>query len=138
MENFMEEMVPISICVLLPIAIVLIRAIASMHSDNKRAEILIKAIEANNSIDADRIARTMQRPRHSDRQILNARLQRGCMFSLIGLMFILFGIINLATGSSLADDSATVPMFLGAILVAIGVSYLIVFFVSRNQVGEDK
>lgn len=134
----MENLVPISICVILPIAIVLIRAIASMNSDNRRAQILIKAIETNNSIDANSIAQALGRTGKTDRQILNARLLRGCMFTLTGVMLILVGLLSVFFGSSFGDDPVSVPMMLGALLVAVGASYLIVFFVTRKQLQNKE
>lgn len=44
-DNVVATLVPIFICVVLPVAIVLIVFLAAMNSDNKRAKILIKAIE---------------------------------------------------------------------------------------------
>ena len=42
-------LVPIFICVVLPVSVVLIRAIMNMHTENKRSEVLLKAIETTNS-----------------------------------------------------------------------------------------
>ena len=49
-------LVPIAICCILPICVVWIIFHAATNGDNKRAEVLIKAIESNNGIDADRLA----------------------------------------------------------------------------------
>ena len=54
MESIIAVLIPIFICVVLPVLIVWIVFRATMNNDNKRAEVLIKAIEANNGIDADR------------------------------------------------------------------------------------
>lgn len=43
------------------------------------------------------------------------------------------GIISWAGGVDFADDNVTVPMMLGGVSLAVGVSYLIVYFVSRRQ-----
>ncbi|MDE6125883.1 MAG: hypothetical protein K2G30_02905, partial [Muribaculaceae bacterium] len=75
---------------------------AAMNSDNKRAEILIKAIETNNGIDADRLAQALEKPRKTPREILNLRLLRGCIFSLIGLFFIVIGLVSLSLGTEFA------------------------------------
>lgn len=64
----MHTLVPIFICAILPMSIVLIVFLTIMNSDNKRAKVLIKAIEANNNIDTDRLAEALQRPRKSSRE----------------------------------------------------------------------
>ncbi len=130
-------LVPIFICVFLPVAIVLIVYIAAMNSDNKRAQILIKAIEVGNGIDTDRLAEALRKPQKSARELLNLRLLRGCIFGFVGLALIIVGLVNLANGTELSADPVTVPMMIGAPCIAIGLSYIIVYFVTRHEVKED-
>lgn len=108
---------------------------AAMNNDNKRAEVLIKAIEANNGIDADRLADALGKPRKTAREILNLRLLRGCIFSLIGLGF--FATSILANIEELHPDNIVFPMLIGSVSLAIGASYLIVYFVTRKQVNAS-
>lgn len=129
----MQDIVSIFICAILPISIVLIIYLAQINNDNKRAKVLIKAIEANNNIDADKLAAAMQRPRKTPREIFNRRLLRGCIFSLTGLMFIISSIVTWLVGGEFNVDGVTVPMTLGGVLIAVGASYLIVCYVNREQ-----
>lgn len=73
----MEFLVPIAICAIMPISIVFLVFMSQMNADNKRAKILIKAIEANNNIDADKLAAALEKPKKTAREILNGRLQIG-------------------------------------------------------------
>lgn len=129
-----QILVPIFVCVVLPVLIVFIVFRAAMNSDNKRAEVLIKAIEANNGIDADRLAQALEKPRKTPREVLNLRLLRGCIFSLIGLFFAVIGLVSWAQGTEFGADPVTIPLLFGGALLAVGISYLIVFFVTRQQV----
>lgn len=131
-------LVPIFICVVLPVAIVLIVFLAAMNSDNKRAKILIKAIESGNGIDADRLAEALRKPQKSAREILNIRLLRGCIFGLIGLFLIIVGLVNSACGAEFSSDQVTVTLILGSPCLAIGISYIIVYFVTRKEIKEEK
>ena len=135
-----DVLIPIFVACVMPIAIVLIVALRKSNTVNKRSEILIKAIEANKEVDTDKLIEAMKEPTKSPQEILNARLLRGCMFSLIGLALVLVGIVNLAIGTEFSADPVTVPMMFGGISLAIGISYLIVYFVTRNQTEttEDK
>ncbi len=134
----MYTLIPIFICVVLPVAIVLIVFIAAMNSDNKRAQILIKAIEANNGIDADKLAEALQKPRKTAREILNLRLLRGCIFSFIGLALVTVGITNVISGTDFSADPVTVPLLFGGVSIAVGVSFLVVYFVTRKQILDSK
>ncbi len=107
-----ETLVPIFVACVMPIAIVLIVALRKSNTVNKRSEILIKAIEANKEVDTDKLIEALQEPRKSPQEILNARLMRGCMFSLIGLALAIVGIVNLANGTVLSADPVTVSFIL--------------------------
>lgn len=133
----MEDiLVPIFICAILPISIVLIVFLSVMNSENKRAKVLIKAIESNNGIDADKLAEALQKPKKTAREILNGRLLRGCIFSFIGLALCIIGIVSLCTGSEFSSDPVTVPLIFGGASIAIGLSYLVVYFVTRKEVKD--
>lgn len=132
----MNALIPISICAVMPVAIVLIVFLAAMNSDNKRAKIIIKAIEANNAVDADKLAESLRKPKKTAREILNDRLLRGCAFSLIGLAIIIAGVF-FATGENgfRAKEFSDYLMF-GGISIGIGISYLFVYFVTRKELEK--
>lgn len=123
-----QILVPIFVCVVLPVAIIAIIFGASINSDNKRSQVLIKAIGSNCDIDADKLAEALQKPKKTAREILNLRLLRGCIFSLVGIAVCIIGII--------AADTVTVPLIFGGTSLAIGLSYLVVYFVTRKQINE--
>lgn len=129
-----QILVPIFICVIMPIAIVFITMVAKVKSEQQRANIIIKAIEENNNIDADKLAETLNRPRRTPLQILNLRLLRGCIFTLIGIGLCVISILVLCDGGKFGQDSVFFPMVSGFAIFSIGVSYLIVYFVTRKQV----
>ena len=133
----MHNLVPIFICAILPMSIVLIVFLTIMNSDNKRAKVLIKAIEANNDIDTDRLAEALQRPRKSSREKLYGRLLRGCIFTLAGIFVLAVGIVNLCMGTNFEADPVTVPLVFGGASLAVGISFLIVYFVTRKQVEDS-
>lgn len=134
------DLVPIFVCVVLPIAIVLIISLARMNSDNRQTQIIIKAIESNKDVDADKLIESLKKPQKTSREILNVRLLRGCMYTLIGIFLAIVGIVNLVTGSEVSADPVTAPFIFGGIALAIGISYLIVWQVTRKQIdtAEEK
>jgi len=135
-QRYVTFLVPFSICVVLPVAIVAIVSAAAMNNDNKRAKVLIKAIESNCGINADKLAEALQKPKKSAREILNLRLLRGCIFSFIGLALCIVGIVSLCMGTEFSADPVTVPLVFGGASLAIGLSYLVVYFVTRKQIKD--
>ena len=129
-------LIPIFICVVLPISIVAIVFAASMNNANKRAKVLIKAIESNSGIDADKLAEALQKPKRTARELLNLRLLRGCIFSFIGIAICIVAIVSLCTGSDFSEDLLSVDFILGGASLAIGLSYMVVYFVSRKELKD--
>lgn len=123
-----EVLVPIFVCVVLPVSIVLIIYLASINKDNKRAQVLIKAIESNQGIDAQKLADALRKPQKTAREILKQRLLCGCIFTLIGVAVLVVNFI--------AFSSDKMLMLLGGVSLAIGAAYLIVYFVTRKQVED--
>lgn len=134
---YSQTLVPIFVCCVLPIAVVLISAIQKINRDRERSRILMKAIEANNDIDIEKLAEMQRRPPRSQQEIRNRRLLFGCIFSLLGLFIAAVGIFNLACGTPSEADPVTVPLLFGGASIAVGASFLIVWYVTRNQKSDD-
>ncbi len=129
--------IPIAICVVLPVAIVLIVALTRMNADNKRTQVILRAIDANNKVDVDKLASALRKEARSPRETLNRRLLRGCIFGFIGLVLVIIGCVN-ATTYQLGNDAVDVPLVFGGISLAIGLSYLVVYFMTRKYVERDE
>ncbi len=125
--------VPIFVCVVLPVAVVLIVSLTKMNAENKRSQIIIKAIEANKDVDTDKLIESLRKQQKTPRDILNIRLLRGCMFSLIGITLVIAGIINMFFKSS---GPVTELIILGFISLSIGLSYLAVCKVTKAQLEQ--
>lgn len=132
-------LVPIFICCVLPIAIVLIESLQRRHRENKRSEILLKAIETNKDINLERIAEAMadRRPRRTPEEIRMRRLLLGCILSLVGLAFVVIALLSWLIGNMpFGADEVVDPMLLAALILPVGISYLIVYFVSGKKSGK--
>ena len=136
----MEILVPIFVCVVLPVCIVGIYYASTAYSAKKRSEVLIKAIEANNTIDTDRLADILcgeGKKAKTPAEQLAGRLLGGSIFSLIGLVLIALSIGNMCTGVDFQSDSAFIPMMAGGVSLAVGLGFLIVYFATRGQVHDS-
>ena len=133
-----QTLVPIFVCVVLPIAIVLIVSLAKMNADNKRTQIILKAIEANRDVYTEKLIESMKKPEKTALQILNLRLLRGCIFSLVGLGLVIVAVVGLLNDVPFADDPVSVPLVFGSASLTVGLSYLIVYFVTRRQLKSSE
>lgn len=131
-----STLVPIFVCVVLPIAVVLITSLTKINGENKRTKIILKAIEANKDVDTDKLIESLKKSPKSSREILNGRLLRGCIFTAIGVALAGIGLFFWANGIKGSDEPVSVPFVFGSISLALGASYLIVYFVTRKQVVD--
>ena len=127
-------LIPIGVCVVLPIMIVWIVFKAKTNNDNKSADVLIKAIENNANIDAEKLAEALGKQQISAKELLNRRLLRGCMFTILGVAFSIIAL----TFSAAPEDMQFISYILAALSFAVGIAYLIVYFVTRNTTARSE
>ena len=124
----MEDiLVPIFICCVLPLGAVVTVFVASMFHDKKNSEVLIKAIENNPGADVEKLSKLLTKPQKSPREIRNRRLLLGCIGSMVGLVLIVCGFT-----AYIPDEAQTYYTF-GGILLAVGISFLVVYLATRKQ-----
>lgn len=136
-----QILVPIFVCVVLPVAIVLIVAAVKMNAQNKRAQVLLKALDSADSVDTDKLMRMMEsrddHKRHygknsSPEERQSRRLLHGCLWTLIGLVLVIYNGTAISIGGDMLDFDSDM-IWLGGISIAIGVSFLIVYTVNFCQ-----
>jgi len=135
MHGLVSLFVPISIVVVLPVLIVWIVCRVATNRDNKNAEIIIKAIENNSSIDADKLVNALGKSRKTPLQILHKRLLTGCIATFIGIAAAIFAGIS---AYNMPEAQIHYPaMIVSGLGLAIGLAYLTVYFVTRKSVKEE-
>ena len=123
-----DILVPIFICAVMPAVIVWIVFHSQVTADRLRAQVLIKAIESNNGIDADKLAEAMQKPRKTPAEQQRSRLMHGCLFSLLGLSALIYALVLLFLQKPDSDF-----FIVAGICLPIGISYLVVYLMSRKD-----
>ena len=138
-----DILIPIGICVVLPVMIVWLINRTRQNETNRKTEIMLKAIESGATIDADFFkAQQEQKGPRTTRTIkerLLRRLTSGCVFTLMGVAFALIGLVNrsMMTDIHMSNDAFTMPCILGGIFFSIGVALLIVFFVGKKMLAKE-
>lgn len=137
MFYLVQLLVPIAICVVLPIMIVWLCARVSINKDNRNAEIILKAIESNSPIDTDKLVEALSKPKKTEVQILQRRLLKGSVFTLIGVALAIIAGVLAYNSVDRDNDTVYFMMFLSGISLAIGIGYLIVFLVTRKFIQSQ-
>ena len=133
----MEEiLIPISVCVVLPVMVVWLVNRTRQNEINRKADIMLKAIESGATIDANFFK--AQQENKSIKERLLKRLTGACIFTLTGLVFAVIGLFNWTNlTENISNDSAVIPMIFGGLFLAIGISLFVVFFVGRKMLAKE-
>lgn len=134
--RIIEDLVPIAICVVLPIAIVWMTTRTGIKRDNLRKEIILAAMEKNSDIDIEEMTKKLNRPRKLLKEKLIMRL-------LYGSIFVGFGILTYVALAAYMcifrpdKDMFVVLSLLAVPSLAVGIAFLINFFVGKNMLAEE-
>jgi len=130
-----DILIPIGICVVLPIIVVWLNTRKSQNETNKKTEIMLKAIEAGATIDTD-LFKTQLTPAKTIKEKLLARLTAACVVSAIGLSVCITTLILSYIGGVPTQD-IQVFIFIGGIILAVGIALFIVYFVGKRMLARE-
>lgn len=116
--------------VVLPIAIVAIVFRSALASDRNRKEIILAALEKNPDIDVEQLMKNLKKSEKLIKEKLLARLERGCLCCLMGVAFMLLYFF-------LGVQSEDLIVVVGAALIAVGIAFLVSYFVGRRMLAKE-
>lgn len=125
-----QLLVPIGVAVVLPVAIVAIVFRSALASERNRKEIVLAVLEKNPDIDVEQLMKNLKKSEKLIKEKLLARLERGCLCCLMGVAFMVLYFFLGVQG----EDFITV---VGAALIAIGIAFLISYFVGRRMLKKE-
>ena len=124
-----ETLVPIGVAVVLPVAIVAIVFRSALASERNRKEIILAALEKNPNLDVEDLVKRMKKSNKLIKEKLLARLERGCLCCLMGVAFVLLYFFLSVQNEFL--------IITGAALIAIGIAFLVSYFVGRRMLAKE-
>lgn len=125
-----QILVPIGVAVVLPIAIVAIVFRSALASERNRKEIVLAVLEKNPDIDVEQLMKNLKESEKLIKEKLLARLERGCLCCLMGMAFMVLYFFLGVQG----EDFIVV---VGAALIAIGIAFLVSYFVGRRMLAQE-
>ncbi len=127
-------LVPIGVCVVLPVLIVWLVQRGKAHATNKRTEIVLAAINANKNIDVEDFLKKLEPPKSSVKERLLKKLNSGLVCLAIGV-----GLTGFALYLDYAGGAGSeLEFFLGgALMTLIGIAMLITYFYSKRMLAKE-
>lgn len=125
-----QILVPIGVAVVLPIAIVAIVFRSALASERNRKEIVLAVLEKNPDIDVEQLMKNLKKSEKLIKEKLLARLERGCLCCLMGMAFMVLYFF-------LGVQDEDLIVVVGAALIAIGIAFLVSYFVGRRMLAKE-
>lgn len=125
-----QILVPLGVAVVLPVAIVAIVFRSALASERNRKEIVLAVLEKNPDIDVEQLMKNLKKSEKLIKEKLLARLERGCLCCLMGMAFMVLYFFLGVQG----EDFIVV---VGAALIAIGIAFLVTYFVGRRMLAQE-
>ena len=129
METLEDILVSLGVVVALPVLIVSIIFRSVMAADRNRKEIILAALEKNPNLNVEDLVKRMNKSEKLIKEKLLAKLQRGCLCCLMGVAFVLLYFFPSVQNEFL--------IIAGTALIAIGIAFLVGYFVGRRMLEKE-
>lgn len=124
-----ELLIPLGVAVVLPITIVAIVFKSVLASERNRKEIILAALEKNPNLNVEDLVKRMNKSEKLIKEKLLAKLQRGCLCCLMGVALVLLYFFLSVQNEFL--------IIAGVALIAIGIAFLVGYFVGRRMLARE-
>lgn len=132
-----DILVPIFICVVLPVFIVWLVTRARQHEIDKKTEIMLKAIESGAPVDPE-LFKTKQRVRTIKQDLLD-KLTGACVTTFMGVAFLVIAWVdfnNPQWGKGRLWFMQMSPLA-GGIMLAVGIALFVSYFAGKKMLAKE-
>ena len=135
-----DILMPLGVCVVLPVMIVWLVMRTRQNETNKKTEVMLKAIESGATVDPE-FFKSQQRGQKTIKERLLSRLAGGSIFSLIGVVLLVLAIVfansYAPNGWNFGNSPAPTFAIIGGISLSIGLALFAVFFVGKKIMARE-
>lgn len=130
-EDLTELLVPIGICVALPISIVYLILKRKIISENNKKEIILAALEKNADVNIEELVKKTSAPDKLLKEKLLKKLQWGLMTIVLSIGLFIYAIF--------VGDAGELKLYVigGVVLLAIGVSLLFTYLMGKKMLAKE-
>ena len=129
--DIFEVFTCLGICLALPVMIVWLVARTRQNAANRKADVMLKAIENGYSLDPDFFKD--EKDAKSVKRELFGRFTGACVTTFMGIAFLIMTLVVRADGKSPAPF---IPLASG-VLLAVGLALFVAFFVGRKMMAKE-
>lgn len=133
--DFIDVLIPISVCAILPIVIVWITSRVRQNETNRKAEIMLKAIEKGAQIDPALLG--SKKAKKTIKERLLEKLTGACVTSFMGIALLLLALIPRWPGDQNMNDNELMFLVSAGILLSVGIALFITYFAGKNVLAKE-
>ena len=136
LNNLFNALIPIGICVILPIIVITLAMRTRRHEVDKKTEVMLKAVENGAQLDPaffESAARAGCKEK-TVKDKLMGYLITACITSGIGLLLSIVSIVFLALKVDLNPAAILVLLIPCAILLAVCIAFFIVYYIGKKKI----
>jgi len=129
-------LIPIGVCVVMPVMVVWLVTRAGIKKNEQKMAVLVKAIENGVEIDPELLVSETESSRNTNRNTkmkLIKKLTAGIVCSIIGIALLVCPSLEAFDGVARLE----MLYIIGGVMVAIGVAYMVAFFVGRKYLAPE-
>lgn len=130
-EDLTELLVPIGVCVALPISIVYLILKRKIISENNKKEIILAALEKNADVNIEELVKKTSAPDKLLKEKLLKKLQWGLMTIVLSIGLFIYAIF--------VGDAGELKLYVigSVVLLAIGVSLLFTYLMGKKMLAKE-
>ena len=128
-----DILLPIFICVVLPVTIVWLVMRARQNEINRRTEVMLKAIESGQEIDPNLFSNVRKSPKSLKQELLD-KFNGACITSFIGIAFL---VMSFVPGLDKIGEVHSFMAPVGFVLIAVGIGLFISYLVGKKMLAQE-
>lgn len=136
MEEIVGILIPISVCVVLPVLIVYFVLKNKTNLENNRKEIVLAALEKNADIDIESLVRQMNPPEKLLKEKLLKQFKTGCVMAFVGIGVLMTYLAIYFMGYT-DRKSDVIFIGIGCIVALVGFAYLLSYRVGKRMLAKE-
>lgn len=131
-----EIIVPLGVCVVLPITIVWLTLRKKMNEDNIRKDIILAVLEKNVEVDIEDLIKKINVSNGLLKEKLLSKQQAGIVTFLVGAALLGF-VFWLCMIGGIKTDTICFICLAGVVLLAVGTAFLINYCVGKRMLANE-
>ena len=132
MEEIIVLLIPICICVVLPVMVVWLVTRARIKKNEQKMAVLVKAIENGMEIDPELLVSETESSRNTKMKLIK-KLTAGIVCSIIGIALLVCPSLEAFDGVA----GFEMLYIIGGVMIAVGIAYIVTFFVGRKYLAPE-